>query len=110
MSVTLPLRSDLPHYTFQVELDGASYEFEIRWNDMAAGWIMSIFTSDSQPIVTGLRLVVDWSLAGRYADARLPPGKLIAQDTSGAHADPTRDDLGSRVILLYFSEAEVEAL
>lgn len=110
MSVTIPLRSDLPHYTFQVELDSASYEFEVRWNEAAAGWIMSIFTSDAQPLITGLRLVVDWSLAGRYADARLPPGKLIALDTSGAHADPTRNDLGSRVILLYFSEAEVAAL
>lgn len=105
--VTLPLRNDLPHYTFQAELDGVTYGFELWWNDRAETWFMSLFTSDDLPIAVGLRVVVDWPLGIRCVDARMPPGVLIAQDTTGNRQDPDFAALGSRVLLLYFSKDEL---
>lgn len=107
MSLTLPVHSDEPHYTFQVELDGATYGFEFLWNPICPGWVLSIYTGDDQPILTGLRVVVDWPLTGRFADSRLFPGALMAVDTTGQQLDPARDDFGSRVLLRYFTAAEL---
>ncbi len=106
-AVILPLRSDLPFYRVYVELESVLYGFEFHWNHLAEGWFMSIFTADDQPILSGVRLVVDWPLNARGADARLPPGILIAQDTTGARQDPGEDDLGTRTVLLYFTSDEL---
>jgi len=110
MSLTIPLHSEAPHYFFQTELDGASYGFEVLWNEIAGGWILSLYTADDVPILTGLRIVLDLPLTVRYADTRLPPGVLIAQDTSGGRVEAARNDLGTRVQLLYFTAAERAAL
>ncbi len=103
---TVPLRNDLPHYEFQVELDNATYGLELRWNFLSEAWFMSIYTSDDILVVADIRIVVDWPLGGRYADARMPPGRLIALDTTGEHQDPGLADLGTRTQLLYFTRDE----
>lgn len=109
MAVTLPLRSDLPHYSFTVTLDGGTYGFRFWWNYSCSAWVMDLSDSNGDPIVTGVRVKVDWPLFARYADSRLPPGQLIAQDTTGAQQDPGLEDLGSRVVLLYFTAEETGA-
>ena len=107
MSVTIPLRSDLPHYSFQAELDGASYGFELRWNATAEGWFLTLSDGTGNVLLSSLRLVTDWPLGKRYKDSRLPPGSLMAYDTTGQSEAPGRDDLGSRVVLSYFTAAEL---
>ena len=106
MSVLLPVTSDVPHYAFQVTLDGASYGFELFWNDQAEGWFVSLLDANGDPIVNSVRLTVDVPLFARYASASKPQGVLMAQDTTGRHQDPGRNDLGARCLLLYFSAAE----
>lgn len=107
MGLKIPLRNDLPWYTLSVELDGATYGLELKWNEISEGWFLSLSDSRGVPIVSGLRLVEGWPLAKRYADARLPAGNLIAIDTTGRHVDPTREDLGTRVQLYYFAAGEL---
>ena len=104
-SYTLPLRTDLPHYTFGVELEGVSYRFELRWNARAGAWWITVLTSDDQPIVSR-KVVVGFPLFDRYRDSRLPPGGLEAIDTTGAGLEPGLTDLGSRVLLLYTDSAD----
>lgn len=110
MSVMLPVTSDVPHYAFQTTLDGASYGFEFFWNASAAGWFVSLFDANGDPIVNSVRVTVDVPLFLRYPDERKFPGWLVAQDSTGQHADPGRNDLGTRCLLLYFSEAELISL
>lgn len=110
MSALLPIASDVPHYSFQVTLDGASYGFEFFWNAQAEGWFVSLLDANGDAIVNSVRLTVDVPLFARYADSRKFPGWLIAQDSTGQHADPGRDDLGTRCLLLYFSAAEIATL
>jgi len=105
--VTLPLRNDLPHFKFRTELDGAGYVFEFWWNDRAGAWFMSISDTDDVMILAGVRVVVDFPLAARFHDERLPPGVLVAQDTTGARQDPGLEDLGVRTVLLYFPSSEL---
>lgn len=106
MSVTIPLRTDLPHYDLQVELDGATYGLEFLWNPRSEAWSMTISSADGTVLAAGLRVVVDWAIGKRLKDATLPPGVFMAQDTSGERRDPGLEDLGRRVLLLYFSQDE----
>ena len=107
MSVTIPLRNDLVDFDFQVELDGQTYGFRFLWNFREEKWFGSIFDADGQPIVEGVKAVVDWPWLRRYQDSRMPPGVLQFMDTTGEQADPGLEDLGSRTLLLYFAEGEL---
>lgn len=105
----LPLRPDLPHYLFQVELEGRTYTLELRWNERAAGWFLSVLTADEVPILQGRRVVVGFPLLARFRDFRLPPGELEAIDTTGAGRDPGLTELGARVQLMYTDSTSLPA-
>lgn len=107
MAYTIPTSTDLTHYDMQVVLDGTTYTLELRWNTRASAWFMHIFTEAGDPIVCGVRVVVDQPLGARTRDARRPSGFMFAVDTSGKHVDPTIDDLGERVQIIYLTAAEL---
>jgi hypothetical protein len=100
---TLVLAADAaaPHYDFSTTLEGRVYTLELRWNGRSEAWFLSLFATDGTALLSGRRVVLGAALLGRSSDARLPPGTLIAYDTSGENRDAGRMDLGSRVQLLY---------
>lgn len=106
MAITLPLRNDLMHYSFECRLDNNSYGFEFWWNERAQIWFMSVFASDGTPIATGLRMIVGFPLMSRCRKEERPPGVLLAVDTAGRHEEPGVSDLGARVQLIYYGENE----
>jgi hypothetical protein len=102
---TLPLPTDpeLTHFDLQVVLDGATYTLEFYWNDRDSGWFMDVRTEDGTPIRTSIRVTVGLPLAARARGVKgMPPGALLAVDTSGEGRDPGLGELGSRVQLEYF--------
>jgi hypothetical protein len=104
------MRSDVPHFAFQVDLDGETYGFEFRWNERAAGYFFALYTSDGTPLLSGKRVVLGWPLLRRYADGRLPAGDLVAYDTTNSDTEPALGDLGARVVMLYYTADELVAL
>jgi hypothetical protein len=104
----MPTRTDLPHYEVSVELEGTTYVFEFRWNARASGWFMTIKTQAEEVLVTGRRVVLNSPLLRQYKNRLgLPPGNLLAVDTTGANQEAGLKDLGSRVLLLYFEAADL---
>lgn len=104
----LPVRSDLASYSFEVELDGKTYELGFAWNERAAGWFMSIrIPGEDELAVAGVRVVVGFPLAFRSGRSDLPPGLFNAIDTSGSGLEPGEFELGGRVVLLYLDEEEL---
>lgn len=101
--IALPIKLDTPHQTFSCDLDGVTYGFEVRWNARSEAFYMSIFTAEGDLIIANRKIVLDWPLFGRFADSRLPPGPIIATDTSGASSMPALDELGpdGRVLVQY---------
>jgi hypothetical protein len=97
----LPLRSDIAAYSFRVDLEGTFYTFAFAWNSRIEGWFFDIRLEDETPIIVGQPVLVNYALAERFKDERLPQGKLFFFDTSNKSLDPNRDDLGSRVLLFY---------
>lgn len=104
---TLPTRTDIARYDFDVELDGQTYTFDFEWNDRDAGWYMSISDSVGAPLLSGRRIVLNFPLISRYRDARLPAGTIEAIDTGSTDTEPGFADLGDRVKLLYTPLADL---
>jgi hypothetical protein len=111
MAAMLPLLTDLgatPHYSFQCELDGVTYTFEVIWNDRDGFWYMQVGDSTENPLVGAIKLVLGKSLLQRFpGNAALPPGFLTCVDTSGQQADAGLADLGSRVQVWYYTQADL---
>ena len=105
--LVIPLVNNVPHYSLQVELDGATYGLELQWNFREEAWYASLSDAEGEPIAAGVRLVVGFPLFGRCKDSRMPPGVFQAQDTTGGSEDPGFTDLGARVQLYYFVEGEL---
>lgn len=109
----LPLLADTgatPHYTFSCELDGVTYSFDFAWNDRDGSWFMQIGDSEENLLHGSMRVVLGQVFAGRDTDPSLPPGMLIAKDTSGANLDPGLEDLGSRVEIWYWDKASTASV
>ena len=110
MPVTIPTRTDWPHYALDCPLDGTTYHLDFDWNDRDNGWYLSISTPDGTPLVSGRRLVLNFPLFSRYGNPQLSPGVLIAIDTTNTGQEPGVSELGTRVQLVYLTAAEVAEL
>lgn len=98
----IPVDGADAHYDLDVDLGGTVYTLELAWNTRAAHWTVAIkeFQADDY-IVAGEVIRADWGLFKRHHDERLPAGTLMAIDMSEEGRDPTEDDLGVRVLLVY---------
>lgn len=103
----IPFVPDFPHQAFPVELDGATYKIEALWSDRDEAWSISLLTAEEAPIVVGRKLVLGLPLFQRFKDARLPPGRLMAIDSTADRREAGLSDLGRRVQLCYFDASEV---
>lgn len=89
------------HYDLDVELGGTVYTLTLAWNTRAEHWTIAIAEFQGDTIVSGEVIRADWGLFKRHHDERLPSGTLMAIDMSDEGRDPTEDDLGVRVLLVY---------
>jgi hypothetical protein len=109
MPVSLPLIPSVPRYRFGTTLDNTQYVFEVYWNGRDAAWYMNVLQTDETPVQYGIKIVLGAALGGLVIDPAFPPGIMVALDLSGADLDATFDDLGTRVIVQYFTLDEVRA-
>ena len=100
----IPTLADSEHYSERVELDGTIYGLTFMWNTREEAWFLSVADADGVALVSGVKLVADWQLFQSVSNASMPPGEMVAVDTSGAGLDPGLTDLGERVLLMYQEE------
>lgn len=105
MALVIPTRQDRLHYEFETTLDGELYTFEFRWATREAAWFVSTFEEDGTPLAVNRKVVLGIPIAKRDGKNR-PPGRMIAVDTSGQDIEAKSDDLGTRVLILYYEEGE----
>lgn len=91
-----------PNDDFSATLQGRFYYFRKVYNQREDDWYLSILDENKDPIVSGCKVFVDCPLFKRSQDARLPPGVVMAIDTSGKRLNPGLNDFGVRVRLYYF--------
>lgn len=111
MPVTIPLRTDLPHYAMQVTLDELPLTLEFRWNTRESCWYMSCLNDDeSEYYFVNSKVLPDWPIGRRRARVRKELGLFMAVDLNGEGIGPGVDELGGRIELVYYSRDELAAL
>lgn len=103
----LDISPTVSNQRFSSELDGTIYVFDLRWNDRAGAWFMDVLEEDLTPIRHGIKLVLGALVGSDTKDSRFPPGRFLLEDKTGEGVEATLEDLGTRVILYYFSEEEL---
>lgn len=115
MKTALPLRPSIPSYRFSTTLEvygergetvPALFIVDMRWNSRAGSWFMDLLKPDETPIRYGMRVVLGAILGGRCASRDFPAGALMAMDLSGEGREATLDDIGSRVVVYYYTVDE----
>lgn len=88
-------------------LDGRRYLIKLSWYGRAETWLLDIRSASGTMLLAGIPVRVGQDLLRPHVGDALPGeglGSLVAIDTSGSGTDPGRNDLGTRVKLVY-SEA-----
>ena len=85
----------------------SGYVIDLRWNERAGAWFMDLLDENEDPIRMGIKVVLGTWLGRRSIDPRFPAGAILAVDTSGAGLDAGLDDLGTRVLLRFYSAEEI---
>ena len=104
----LPTRSDVPAFSYQIELEQVLYGFSFAWNERSGFWTMSVSDSGGDPLINGVKLQTGWLLLDLMKLTGFPPGSLFLLDSSGQNQDPSRENFGSTVILMYRESTTVD--
>lgn len=108
MAKQLPLFDDSLNYSYQIDLDGTVYNINVRYNHREDYWHLSLYLTDNTPLVTGVRMVYDTDLVGRFKQANLPPGILLLTNDAGLESMGQEDVRDSK--LIYITEEEANEL
>lgn len=107
--IEIPIRdiADVPRFDLSVVLDESTYVLGLDWSDRTGLWSLSLSLPDGTLLLAGLAIMHGRGLIRQHPVTDLPPGELACWDTTGAGLDPTRDTLGSDVVLIYVPEDEI---
>jgi hypothetical protein len=108
----LPTETEEENYSFEAELDGATYILQFNWNDRASAWFLSLSKDDGTKLASGIKLTTGTVVFDWLVDLDAPIGRLYVYDSSLTDADPGRYDLadGQRCQLLYIEYSDLELL
>lgn len=105
-TLKLPVTVSEPHQSVLVELDGELFRLLIRWSQREEAWYLSVADVEDEPIVSGIKVVVNTPLLRRVVDERAPAGIIMALDVTGELGDPNLDALGDTIPLVYIESEE----
>ena len=106
MPALLPLIPSEPFYSFTTTLADREYLIDVRWNTREASWYYDISTVEGEVLRAGNKFLIGSLSTLRSANADMPQGVFLVQDTSGENTDATFEDLGVRVIVYFYTFEE----
>ncbi len=108
MAIRIPF-IEAPSFTEELNIEERTYKFQFVFNSRSEAWSLSIFDPRSNPIVEGIRLVLNYELIRIHNYLPIPPGHLFVVDTDATNEAPIafEDFTNQRALqLVYFTEAE----
>ena len=94
----------------QIELTGVIFILNFKWNALNEYWVMNIFDRNDQPILLGVKVVVNWNLTEQFVAVGMPTGDIVCQNVLGAFQQILRFDMGDIDELFYYEAGELEAI
>ena len=102
---------DFPSFQQEVIIDESSYVLNFNWNSRGEFWELSFLNALREPLVMGIKLVLNYELIRQFQGYGLPDGALYAIDASGNNSKIEQNDfINDRVSLIYITDEEYEAL
>lgn len=105
----IPFNSAPSQWQQQIRLDGQDYVLAFTWNALNAYWSMDILTRDLDPLVLGIKIVVNYNLTYPYVAEGIPIGDIVCQNLIGGDAKIQRYDMGDVTELIYYTLGEFSA-
>lgn len=101
-TLTIPVRSDVKAYQFQMDLEGIIYTLDFGFNTRSGRWYMSIYNQTAETLLIGdIPILINIPLHDQYIDVDLPPGRFIAIDETGQNKEATVNNFGTEIKLFY---------
>jgi len=102
----IPVNGRLASQIMTIPLDGVRYRLKVYYSFRQSIWFFDLMTDRETDLLVGVKIVPDWGLISRFKIDGLPPGEIIAIDTSETGLPPGRDDFGlDRRVRLVYREA-----
>lgn len=105
----IPFKNDPSQWQEQINLDGQEYVLSFAWNALNEYWSMDILTRDLDPLVLGIKIVVNYNLTYPYRAEGITQGDIVCQNLIGGDAKIQRYDMGDVTQLVYYSLSELIA-
>lgn len=107
----IPFEPSNPHCEFQALLEGQLVTFEQRWNasenNGAGAWYFDLRTADGVALAHGIKITLGVPLGRRIEHPLTRGGCIVARDLTGQGREAGFDDLGVRVVVMYFTAFEM---
>jgi len=107
MSVQIPILANIPAQTFDISLDGISYNMTAKWNSRSEFWTLDILDEDDNVIILGLCLKLGTFLLKQF---NLNIGELIVVDDTNTGTESSLTNIGVSTSLVYFTQEELEII
>lgn len=92
-TLRIPVKRNVFDYTMQVE--SLAFTIRLYLNYRIDSWLMDI------PGAEGIRLVGGIDLLSQFRHLEVPPGEIRIMDLDDMDREPTKENFGDRVILVY---------
>lgn len=107
--IVLPTRS-IPNYFYEITIDSVPYRLEFLWNSRFDYWTVNIKTITGEPLIYGVKLIINYELIRLYGADNLPKGALIPVDTTGKLERIGYEDLTESIDFVYMTREEFNAI
>jgi hypothetical protein len=101
----IPLTSEEASFKTRTVLDDVELVLRFDFNSHAKRWHLSIYDSAENPLACGICMNVHADLNAMLEVNGLPSGLLMLFDSAFLSHEAGVDDLGSRNVLMYETEA-----
>lgn len=111
MALIIPFDSSNPITKFSTSLvtsqGNEQFGFRARWNSRDAAWYMDVSDDTGTAFATGIKIVLGTYLGRQFNHRLFRDGVIVAVDLSGQGLDAGPNDLGTRVVVMQLTKAEV---
>lgn len=99
----VPLRTDIYAYTQKTTIEGVVYTLGLRYNARMERWVLDIMDAAGTMLLAGVKMLVNYPVTRRFIGrvAGLPEGHFMVVDETGQARNPTQDNLGDDIKLIY---------
>ena len=105
-TLQIPVNGNLASQVMTIALDGVRYKLKFYFSFRQDIWFLDLQTDNQTDLLLGIKIVPEWGLISRFKITGLPPGDIIAIDSSELQLPPGRDDFGlGRRVGLFYQEA-----